>query len=101
MTTDIGDLIRVGHVKVPLGTAEDWVRAYTDEEANRTGSAPYAYPAYDRFAGQTTEPPLLTDGDLLAPVLLNVRLSTAPSTRCNTSGRRSKMVWPTRTSRAR
>lgn len=75
MTTDTGDLIRVGHVKVPLATAEDWVRAYTDIEQNATGKDPYAYPAYDRFSKETNDPLQLTDGDLLAPVLLNVRLS--------------------------
>ncbi len=75
MTADAGDLISVGQVQVLLATAEDWVRDYTNVDRNRTGSAPYAYPAYDRYAEETNDPLLLTDGDLLAPVLLNVRLS--------------------------
>ena len=33
---------------------------------------PYAFPAYDCYDGGTAEPDRLTDGDLLAPGLLNV-----------------------------
>ena len=51
------------------------MRDYTNVDRNRTGSAPYAYPTYERYAEETNDPLLLTDGDLLAPVLLNVRLS--------------------------
>ncbi len=75
MTVVAEDFIRVGRVKIPLATAEAWVQDYTNEEKSRASSAPYAYPAYDRYAEATNDPLLLTDGDLLAPVLLNVRLS--------------------------
>jgi len=75
VTAGAGELISVGQVHVLLATAEDWVRDYANADKNRTGSAPYAYPAYDRYAEDTNDPLLLTDGDLLAPVLLNVRLS--------------------------
>lgn len=75
MTMVAGDFIRVGRVQIPLATAVAWLRDYTNEEKSRVSSAPYAYPAYDRYAEATNDPLRLTDGDLLAPVLLNVRLS--------------------------
>jgi len=75
VTAGAGDLISVGQVHVLLATAEDWVRDYANADKNRTSSAPYAYPAYDSYAEDTNDPLRLTDGDLLAPVLLNVRLS--------------------------
>jgi Family of unknown function (DUF6308) len=75
MSTKAEGDIRVGHVQVPMATATGWVRDYTNAEKNTTGSAPYAYPAYDRYSKVSNDPLLLTDGDFLAPVLLNVRLS--------------------------
>jgi hypothetical protein len=73
MTTITGDPVKVGHVEIPLSTAVDWVRSYTDIEKNTTRSAPYAYPAYDQYqADEGNDPQRLTDADLLAPVLLNV-----------------------------
>jgi hypothetical protein len=73
MTTITGDPVQVGHVEIPLSTAVDWVRSYTDIEKNTTGTAPYAYPAYDQYqANEGNDPHRLTDADLLAPVLLNV-----------------------------
>lgn len=66
------DFIRVGRVEIALGTAMGWVADYTDTERNQTSYAPYAYPAYDRFDGGSDRPDKLTDGDLLAPTLLNV-----------------------------
>ncbi len=62
-------------MQIPLATAVAWLRDYTNEEKTIGSSAPYAYPAYDRYAEATNDPLRLTDGDLLAPVLLNVRLS--------------------------
>lgn len=68
-----GDVVRVGGVVLRLDTACEWVRLYTDEEANRTSVHPYAYPAYDTFqASESGDPTRLTDADLLAPALLNV-----------------------------
>ena len=75
MAANSGDQVRVGHVEVPLATAVEWVRDYTDVERNLSGPAPYAYPAYDTYEATSNDPRRLTDADLLAPVLLNVRLS--------------------------
>jgi hypothetical protein len=63
-------LIRVGGHDVPLTTAEAWVSSYFDAEANQTAKKPYAYPFYDCM-DTGTGPNELSDGDLLAPVLLN------------------------------
>jgi len=67
--------VRVGKVDISLHTALAWVRDYTDDHANKTRSAPYAYPAYDRYEQDNNDPTRLSDADLLAPLLLNVRLS--------------------------
>lgn len=64
--------VRVGRVVIPLSTARSWIQVYTDAGRNRTSDRPYAYPAYDCYDGGTREPARLTDGDLLAPLLLNV-----------------------------
>jgi hypothetical protein len=74
MTTDTRGYVKVGQVEISLAKAVDWVRAYTDVEANTSGPAPYAFPAYDEYESETNEPRRITDADLLAPVLLNVRL---------------------------
>lgn len=74
METDPRDTVQVGCVPIPLATATQWIREYTDVETNRTSERPYAFPAYDRYDGGTTDPGTLTDGDLLAPVLLNVQV---------------------------
>lgn len=66
----MNDEIKVGGVVVPLNTAKDWVRDYTSTQ--EPGAAkPYSYPSYDHYqgGGRANE---LSDGDLLAPVLLNV-----------------------------
>lgn len=49
-----------------------WVLEYTDASRNRISDSPYAFPAYDGFDGGSDRPDKLTDGDLLAPTLLNV-----------------------------
>ena len=72
MTIHTGDHVRIGRVEVPLETASAWVRDYTDAAHSVVSQRPYAFPAYDRYDGGTTEPDRLTDGDLLAPGLLNV-----------------------------
>lgn len=64
--------VRVGRASIPLETASGWVREYTNGAANLVSEHPYAFPAYDRFDEGTSEPSRLTDGDLLAPGLLNV-----------------------------
>jgi hypothetical protein len=74
MSTETAEKIRVGKVRIALRTAVDWVRDYTDA-SNTTRSAPYAYPAYDLYEQENNDPRRLSDADLLAPVLLNVRLS--------------------------
>jgi hypothetical protein len=72
MTIQTGEHVRIGRVEISLGTAFAWVRGYTDAAHNAVSQRPYAFPAYDRYDGGTAEPDRLTDGDLLAPGLLNV-----------------------------
>jgi hypothetical protein len=74
MTTDTLGHVQVGQVLIPLAEAVRWVRDYTNVEANTRGRAPYAFPAYDQYESQTNDPLRITDADLLAPVLLNVRM---------------------------
>lgn len=50
----------------------EWVRDYTDADSNRVSGNPYAFPAYDRFCGGSSQPDELSDADLLAPTLLNL-----------------------------
>ena len=69
------DVIIVGKVPIPFGQAEEWVRTYTDVSRNEVAQHPYAYPAYDGFDLEHNDPDRISDADLLAPVLLNVRLS--------------------------
>src|SRR4051794_37991979 len=69
-----GGAVRVGKVSIPMSDAVEWVRAYTDSHSKQHGSAPYAFPAYDRYDKACNRPERLTDGDLLAPLLLNVRM---------------------------
>jgi hypothetical protein len=64
--------VRIGRVVIPVETAGTWIREYTDASSNVVSDAPYAFPAYDNFDAGTSEPNRLTDGDLLAPGLLNV-----------------------------
>jgi len=70
------DLVRVGALKVHLGTAKTWIKNYFDEDRNRESKEPYAFPAYEDF-DTGSAPETLNDGDLLAPALLNVRPSLA------------------------
>jgi hypothetical protein len=64
----------VGNRTVPLETANEWVAQYTDPERVNPHK-PYGYPWYDTY--NTGNSNLLVQGDLLAPVLLNVRPSIA------------------------
>lgn len=64
--------MRVGKVRIGVDVAMDWVAQYTDAEANRVSETPFAFPAYDRYDGDTDQSDKLTDADLLAPTLLNV-----------------------------
>jgi len=68
------DDLRIGDRSVPPTVAEAWVRSYTDAAANRQIPDPYSFPAYDHYAAESG-PDQLSDGDLLAPVLLNVDVS--------------------------
>jgi hypothetical protein len=61
---------------VVLAEAVGWVADYFDAQGNRAAASapkgrPYAFPLYDRMATGSA-PDELNDGDLLAPVLLNV-----------------------------
>ncbi|MFF4690489.1 DUF6308 family protein [Streptomyces sp. NPDC001307] len=71
-----GETVRVGGRCVALDQARQWIWQYFDAEANRAAAAaakgrPYAFPIYDRM-DTGSGPNELNDGDLLAPVLLNV-----------------------------
>jgi hypothetical protein len=69
------DVITIGKVPIPFGQAEEWVRTYTAASRNEVAQHPYAYPAYDDYDLEHNHPDRISDADLLAPVLLNVRLS--------------------------
>jgi hypothetical protein len=60
--------VRVGGARIPVDTALAWATMYL-----QPGHGIWAYPAYDGY--QPSDTPELSDADLLAPVLLNVRLS--------------------------
>lgn len=75
MTIHTGNRVQIGRVEIPIQIASTWIRDYTDAANNLVSQRPYAFPAYDRYDGGTTEPDQLTDGDLLAPGLLNVPVS--------------------------
>jgi hypothetical protein len=64
----------IGNRKVTIAKAKDWVRDYTNPKW-APSKDPRGYPWYDTY--DTGESHLLVDGDLLAPVLLNVRPSIA------------------------
>ncbi|MBQ0911014.1 DUF6308 family protein [Streptomyces sp. RM99] len=71
-----GQTVRVGGRSVGLDQATQWIRQYFDAEANQAAAVaargrPYAFPVYDRM-DTGSGPNELNDGDLLAPVLLNV-----------------------------
>lgn len=67
--------VQIGRVVLGLDIASGWIRDYTNAGFNTVSAQPYAFPAYDRYDGGTTEPDRLTDGDLMSPVLLNVKVS--------------------------
>jgi len=67
--------IRIGNRSIDMLTATRWVTDYTDASANLLARNPFAYPAYDRYRVTDNHPAVLDDGDLLAPVLLNVKVS--------------------------
>jgi hypothetical protein len=62
-------LVRVGGALIERERAIDWAREYL------TGSAAWAYPAYDAYQAPS-DPHGIDDADLLAPVLLNVNRLT-------------------------
>jgi hypothetical protein len=66
--------LMIGNRKVTIAKAKDWVRDYTDP-GQAESKKPFGYPWYDTY--DTGESDLLVDGDLLAPILLNVRPSIA------------------------
>ncbi|MER7805423.1 DUF6308 family protein [Streptomyces parvulus] len=71
-----GQTVRVGGRSVGLDQATQWIRQYFDAEANQAAAVaargrPYAFPVYHRM-DTGSGPNELNDGDLLAPVLLNV-----------------------------
>lgn len=70
MGDEFSNHITVGAVSIPMPQALEWVRTYT--AGNVRAANPFAYPAYDRFDAEGNDPTRLTDGDLLAPGMLNV-----------------------------
>lgn len=67
------DAVRVGAAVVRVRDAADWSRRYFT--GDRLGPDPAAFPAYDCFETRAATRAALSDGELLAPVLLNVRVS--------------------------
>ena len=65
--------LKIGNRRVTTDKAIKWVSDYTSTPEDP--KKPYGYPWYDTY--DTRDSPLLVDGDLLAPVLLNVRPSIA------------------------
>lgn len=65
----MSDLIRIGGRYASVTEAEGWIAEYFTPE-NLTRARPYAHPAYDTY-DTGSGPSELTDGDLLAPALLN------------------------------
>ena len=55
-----------------MDKAISWISSYTDGDANRHSTKPYAYPAYDCYNSPANDPAVLQDADLMAPGLLNV-----------------------------
>jgi hypothetical protein len=68
--------LTIGNRRITVGDAKSWVNKYTSTPSNP--KKPFGYPSYDTY--DTGGSDLLVDGDLLAPVLLNVRLSIAAYT---------------------
>src|SRR5689334_7626614 len=75
MATDSAGAIRIGRHTIPMDQATAWVTAYTDASADQSTTKPYAYPAYDCYEASNNNPTELRDADLLAPMLLNVKVS--------------------------
>jgi hypothetical protein len=61
-------VVRVGGREVEAAVAREWVRAYLNG-----GRGQFGYPSYDGHR-TNADPDRLCDGDLLAPVLLNVQI---------------------------
>jgi hypothetical protein len=64
----MNDMLRVGGREVDPAIAREWVRAYLNGARGQFG-----YPSYDGYS-TNADPDRLCDGDLLAPVLLNVQV---------------------------
>ena len=68
--------IAVGTKTIAWDDAERVLTQYTAADANARAKKPFAYPAYD-LMDSGAAPSRLTDGDLLAPQLLNVQVKLA------------------------
>jgi hypothetical protein len=62
------EMVRVGGREVAASVAREWVRTYLNGARGQFG-----YPSYDGYR-TNDDPQSLCDGDLLAPVLLNVQV---------------------------
>ncbi len=65
--------LTVGNRKIAIDQAKSWVSRYTSPP--KDPKRPYGYPAYDSY--DTGGTGTLVEADLLAPALLNVRVSIA------------------------
>lgn len=63
----VGNVVIVGGREIEKTVAREWVRKYLNGKPGQ-----YGYPSYDGYR-TTDDQDRLCDGDLLAPVLLNVR----------------------------
>lgn len=64
-----------GHPAIPMRKATEWVEEYTNAKVSVVADEPFAFPAYDHYRADDNLPSVLDDGDLLAPILLNVTIS--------------------------
>src|SRR4051812_22527417 len=71
----MNDTLKVGGIPVPISDAVHWVSTYLDADRNRREPDAYSYPAYDCYDAEHNDPRGISDADLLAPFLLNVRIS--------------------------
>lgn len=71
---DLSETVRVGRIEMSAERAIELVQQYTSVGADPKARNPRSYPAYDLLATGTSADEL-NDGDLLAPVLLNVQVS--------------------------
>lgn len=67
-------IITLGHTEMPFDVAKGYLEEYTSEREPWTPAVAYSFPVYDELA-TGSGPDELNDGDLMAPIMLNVGIS--------------------------